>query len=198
MTERGRTEQDGKRNTESWDKNKIEFGDKCNFPITSVLFITNLKPSCTPGESSAYPQHRGEERKNEREWRAGKERKEEEKIRFWERQLLTWPGTGLGGVALQHGWDGAHRLCRSRAHLLPNPCPTQHLPLPLTPDTGAPGVLPVTCSSQHCHLLLFLIFFFYARSWKVKKETEKQFSLLSLPLNNQKKNIIVHICTDLY
>lgn len=110
MTERGRTEQDGKRSTESWDKNKIEFGDKCNFPITSVLFITNLKPSCTPGESSAYPQHRGEERKNKREWRAGKERKEEEKIRFWEGQLLTWPGTGLGGVALQQGWDGAHRL----------------------------------------------------------------------------------------
>lgn len=45
--------------------------------------------------------------------------------------------------------------------------------------TGSPNMFLVTCCSQHCHLLLFLIFSSYAWSCEAKKETEKQFSLLS-------------------
>lgn len=49
MTEREKMEQHKKRSTESRDENKIEFGEKESFPVTSELFLTNSKPSYTPG-----------------------------------------------------------------------------------------------------------------------------------------------------
>lgn len=63
-------------------------------------------------ESSTCPQHRIEKRKNKRERRAGKERKEKEKSRFWEGQLLTWVGWPFsrGGLGLTES-AGAEPTC---------------------------------------------------------------------------------------
>ena len=141
LTEREKTEQDGKRSTESRDENKIEFGEKCNFPMTLVLFLTNSKPSCTPGLEAGLV-HSIEERKGktkgDEELGRTESKKRKQHFRFLEGQRLNWPGTwvspGVGEEPLQQRWVGAHRFYRRRAHPLTPSCPAQYLPLPLRPS----------------------------------------------------------------
>lgn len=118
MTERGWTEQDGKRSTESWDETKIEFGEKCNFPMTSVLFITNLKPSYTPGQKAALV-HRIEERKGKTKGREELGMRERKKRRvdfgkdsYGHGQGLDWVGWpySRGGLGLTDS-AGAEPIC---------------------------------------------------------------------------------------
>lgn len=141
VTGRDKTEQDGKRSAESRDENKIEFGEKNNFPMTSVLFLTSSKQSCTPrleaGLAHSIEEGKG---KTKKEWRAEKKRKDKEKTTFYSpgrREVKYSPGTWespvLGEEPLQLRWIGAQRLCRRRVHLSPPLCPTQFLPLPLAP-----------------------------------------------------------------
>lgn len=150
-----------------WDQNWIwgEMQFSNDISIIYNQFEAKLHPRA---ESSSCPQNRREKRKNKRQGRAGNERKEKEKSRFWEGQLWTWPGTGLGGVALQQGWAGAHRLCRSRAHLLPPPCPAQHLPLPSTPQLGLLicCLLPAVASTATCFSFLFSFLMHEAEKWR--------------------------------
>lgn len=204
MTEREKTEQDGKRSIESWDENKIEFGEKCNFLMTSVLFLTNLKPSCTPGLAAGlvHSVEEREERENRRKWRAGKGEKDKEKttpqicgrteVKLAKELGKPWVGWGaLAGVV---GWASQSLQEKGPSADTSIPLYPQYLPFPLAippipinnsppPPPRSPDMLLVTCGSQQCHLLLFLIFSSYARSCEGKKETKKQFSLLRLPSN---------------
>lgn len=108
-TEREKTEQDRKRSTESQDENKIKFGEKCSFPMTSVLFLTNLKPNCTPGLEAGLV-HSVEERKGKTEGNGelGRRRRKKRKqhFRFLEGWRLNQPRTWVvwGVLAAVVGW----------------------------------------------------------------------------------------------
>lgn len=103
-------------------------------------------------------------------WGGEKEKRESNILDSKVASDLGKPWAGRGALAAAVG---------GVSQALPTPpCPAQDLPFPLTAPHRPPDMLLVTCGSQHCHLLLFLVFSSYARSCEVKEETEKQFSLL--------------------
>jgi len=101
MTEREYTEQDGKRSTESRDENKIKFGKKCNFPMTSVLFLNSSKPNSTPRLEAGLV-HNVEESKEKTKGNGELERRERKKTKqqsqFLEGGSLNSPGTCISPV----------------------------------------------------------------------------------------------------
>lgn len=174
MTEREKTEQDGKRSIESWDENKIEFGEKCNFLMTSVLFLTNLKPSCTPGLAAGlvHSVEEREERENRRKWRAGKGEKDKEKTTpqicgRTEVKLakeLGKPWVGWGALAAVVGWASQSLQEKGPSADTSIPLYPQYLPFPLiTPLPPPPPrqglltccLLPAVASSATCFSFLF-------------------------------------------
>lgn len=171
MTEREKTEQDGKRSTESQDENKIKFVEKYDFLMTSVSFLTCSKLSVLRQVilemTARLTDHgKGSGRTVRRKRKCHLTLLEGQRLKQIKQGFSQSRGAACVGVRSPCSSGGfgltdsaGERPTRQHLHTWHN---SSHPLNTHTQARGDPHGLLVTCGSQHCRLLLSLIFSSYA------------------------------------